>query len=153
MLIRAALAEFGERFKYLGRLNSDEVRDFYQDIDVFLFPTIHKHEAEPLVVIDAVASGVPVIATDRGCIDYLLGNSGGRVLQVEDFVTNATEQIAAWTEYPDQLASASRLARARFLEIRSESQMHFEWLAEAIIRDQPERGSEGLVPGQVQGVE
>ena len=137
-LIDAAKAEFGAQLRYLGRLNSDEVRDFYRDIDVFLFPTIHRHEAEPLVVIDAVASGVPVIATDRGCIDYLLGTSGGHVFQVEDFVANATERIAIWTERPDQLAEASRLARARFLEVRAESLMHFEWLVEAIVGDRYE---------------
>jgi hypothetical protein len=85
-----------------------------------------------------MASGVPVIATDRGCIDYLLQSSGGRALQLEDFLEKATEQIARWAEHPDELGEASRLAHARFHELHAESQLHFDQLVEALIRDNAE---------------
>ena len=132
-LIEAAREEFGERFNYLGRLSGEEVRRFYRDVDIFLFPTVHRHEAEPLVVIDAMASGVPVLATDRGCIAHLLGASGGYVFRVEDFVASATERVAMWIERPDQLAEASRLVRTRFLDARAQSLVQFEALVAAIV--------------------
>jgi glycosyltransferase involved in cell wall biosynthesis len=134
-LIEGARSEFGESFKYLGRLDRGEVRAFYRDIDIFLFPTTHRHEAEPLVLIDALASGVPVLATDRGCIGHLLSSSGGRVFPVDDFVAGAAEQIALWTEHPDRLAETSWGARARFLELREDSHVHFEWLVKTIVRE------------------
>jgi glycosyltransferase involved in cell wall biosynthesis len=137
-LIKTAQAELGEHLGYFGRLDSVEVRKFYRGIDVFLFPTMYRHEAEPLVIIDAMASGVPVIATDRGCIDYLLQSSGGRALQLEDFLEKATEQIARWAEHPDELGEASRLAHERFHELRAESRLHFDQLVEALIRDNAE---------------
>ena len=132
-LIVAAQSEFGERLRYLGRLDGEEVRRFYQEIDVFLFPSVHRHEAEPLVVIDAVAAGVPVIATDRGCIGYLLDTVGGRVFQAEDFLEKAVEQIAAWAQTPPLLAEASRQACGRFLELHRESQAHFGRLTTMIL--------------------
>jgi glycosyltransferase involved in cell wall biosynthesis len=135
-LIAAARAEFGERLKYLGRLDGEEVRRFYQDIDVFLFPTDHKHEAEPLVVIDAVAAGVPVISTDRGCIGYLLDMAGGRVFAVEDFLERAVEQIVAWAREPPLLTKASREARSRYLELYHESQAQFGQLVTMILRSE-----------------
>lgn len=46
-----------------------EVKDgFFNAIDFFVMPTQYKVEAQPLVLIEARAMGVPVIATDRGCI-------------------------------------------------------------------------------------
>ena len=127
-LIEEAQKELGERLNYLGRLDTEDVRRFYQDIDVFLFPTFHKHEAEPLVVIDALASGVPVIATDRGCISYLLGTTGGYVFAAADFVERAVEQIGLWAGDPEGLAEASRHASARFIEMHEESQIYLERL-------------------------
>jgi succinoglycan biosynthesis protein ExoL len=145
-LIVAAQTEVGDRLRYLGRRDGEEVRRFYQDIDVFLFPSVHRHEAEPLVVIDAVASGVPVIATDRGCIGYLLDTVGGRVFPVEDFLEGAVEQIAAWVEAPPLLAEASRQARSRFLELHQESQVHFGHLAAMLLgSEQTEMLGDGAI--------
>jgi glycosyltransferase involved in cell wall biosynthesis len=127
-LIDAARVEFGDRVNYLGRLGAADVRRFYQNIDIFLFPTLHKHEAEPLVLIDAVSAGVPVIATDRGCIGYLLGTAGSRVLAATSFVEQAVRQITIWADRPDELAGASRAARARFVEVQRESKMQLDRL-------------------------
>jgi succinoglycan biosynthesis protein ExoL len=132
-LITAARSEFGDRLKYLGRLAGEEVRRFYQEIDVFLFPSVHRHEAEPLVVIDAIGAGVPVIATDRGCIGYLLDTVGGRVFSVQDYLSGAVEQITAWQREPASLATASRQARGRFIALHRESQRNFERLAAMIL--------------------
>jgi succinoglycan biosynthesis protein ExoL len=135
-LIAAAQSEFGDRLRYLGRLLDKEVRDFYQDIDIFLFPTLYRHEAEPLVLIDALAAGVPVLSTDRGCIGYLLGRFGGRALPAEDFIEKAVEQTAAW-EHSSSLLEASRQARARFLNLHRDGQAQFERLTEMILRSEP----------------
>lgn len=132
-LIADAQATFGERLKYLGGLNADDVRRFYEDIDVFLFPTLHKHEAEPLVVLDAVAAGVPVIATDRGCIGYLLGTMLGCVIPAPEFIGRAAEQISIWARDPGELASASHGARARFIEVHNESQICLDQLLATVL--------------------
>ncbi len=131
-LVVAARAEFGDRLSYLGRLDPGEVARFYDDIDVFLFPTFYEHEAEPLVIIDAVSAGVPVVATNRGCISYLLGTDGGCVLPAWRFVERAADQIALWASDRGKLAHASGRAQARFMKLHQNSRVHLDQLFAAI---------------------
>lgn len=137
-LIVAAQARFGAYIRYLGRLDGQDVHRFYSEIDVFLFPTAYEHEAEPLVIVDALSAGVPVIATDRGCIAYLLGITGGRVLAAEEFVTQAVEQIATWASDPRQLAEASEHTRVRFAELHERSRLQLDGVLTAIVNGRNE---------------
>lgn len=132
-LISRAVAEFGQRLTYLGPLDQGDVYRFYDQIDVFLFPTLYEHEAEPLVIIDAVSAGIPVIATDRGCIGYLLGTTAGLVLAPVEFTEKAVHQIAVWARDPPQLALAAERARARFVELYRQSQPQLDRLLATIV--------------------
>jgi glycosyltransferase involved in cell wall biosynthesis len=131
-ILAEALRGLGGRLSYLGRLAEDQVRSFYETVDVFLFPSLYEHEAEPLVLIEAVSFGVPVIATDRGCIPYLLGPSCGRVLEASAFVDEAVEQITVWAKDPEELARASQSARRRFVELRRDTEPELEELLSSI---------------------
>ena len=133
-LIANAAEEFGAYLHYLGPLSRAEVQGFYQSIDVFLFPTIYEHEAEPLVVIDAVSVGVPVIATDRGCIGYLLEATGGCVYPSEDFVDRAVAQIAAWVRDRAALVETSDRAQRRFQEMHRAAEAHLSGLLSRILQ-------------------
>jgi glycosyltransferase involved in cell wall biosynthesis len=132
-LVKGAVAEFGDRLHYRGPLARSEVHRFYEDIDVFLFPTQHEHEAEPLVIIDAMSAGVPVLATNRGCIDYILGSSGGRSVDTGDFVDCAAAQIGCWARDLGALASASAGAQRRFAELHAASRDHLDALLTNIV--------------------
>lgn len=102
------------RVQFLGPLDAAQVERFYGDIDVFLFPTRHPHEAEPLVVIDALAAGVPVIASDCGYLRQLLDERSGCLVAPDElFVERGIDQITIWSEDRQALAQASRLARER----------------------------------------
>jgi len=57
---------------YCGPVHAERKEKFFNSIDYLLFPTRYRHEAEPLVVIEAVSRGVPVLATEIGCIPELL---------------------------------------------------------------------------------
>lgn len=140
-LIGDAQAEFGDRLNYLGRLDALGVARFYDAIDVFLFPSSYEHEAEPLVIVDAASAGVPVIATDRGCIDYLLGAKAGLAVAPESFLARAVEQIGTWAENPGQLAEASDRASARFLELHDQSQQQLDLLLAAIAGGAVDQGA------------
>ena len=134
-LISRAAAEFGTYLQYLGPLRQAEVHRFYEAIDVFLFPTMYEHEAEPLVLIDAVSVGVPVVATDRGCIGYLLEATGGCVFAAADFVERAVEQMALWDRDRAALAETSERAQSRFQALHHAAQAHLNGLLSRILRE------------------
>lgn len=59
---------------YLGRISGDMLWSVYHAANVFVIPS--HHEPWGLVVNEAMAAGLPVIATDSvGCIDDLISNN------------------------------------------------------------------------------
>lgn len=50
----------------LGYLDQSELRDYFSNIDIFLFPSLT--EGQGLVALEAAAFGVPTIAFDVGCV-------------------------------------------------------------------------------------
>jgi len=48
-----------------GEIPAESLFDFYRSLDVFVLPSIDSYEAFGLVQVEAMKSGVPVIATDR----------------------------------------------------------------------------------------
>lgn len=61
-----------DRIKVLGYVN--DAPSFYRSIDVFLLPS--KLEAQPIALLEAMASGLPVIATDVGDNKHFVRGNG-----------------------------------------------------------------------------
>lgn len=87
--IEKACAEM-QSLSYMGPLYDKEKLDFYNDIDVFIFPSQYKNEAEPLVIYEAARSGLIVVATDVGCNASVLAKLGGFCIDFSDDVECAT---------------------------------------------------------------
>lgn len=49
---------------FLGRVGDEELPEIYRQADVFVLPSINSNEAFGLVLLEAMASGLPVIASD-----------------------------------------------------------------------------------------
>jgi glycosyltransferase involved in cell wall biosynthesis len=65
----------GDRVRFTGWLTKEEVLDrMRKDADVFVFPSMH--EEAGLVVVEALASGLPVICLDKGGPPLLAGGAG-----------------------------------------------------------------------------
>lgn len=59
---------FHKNIKYYGSVYGEDKNTFLNTINVFLFPTIYKNEAQPLVIYEALAHNNLVISMNRGCI-------------------------------------------------------------------------------------
>ena len=71
------------------------VANFYTQLDLLVFPTMYVNESEPFVILEALAHGVPVITTPRGCIASSLADGVAvRTLPEEDFVYAAAAAIS-----------------------------------------------------------
>ena len=81
---------------WLGAVHGDARTSFYAQLDLLVFPTVYVNESEPFVILEALAHGVPVIATPRGCIPSSLAHGlAVRTLPEEDFVHSAAATISA----------------------------------------------------------
>ena len=66
----------GDYIEILGPISGEAKSDFFKSINVFLFPTRYRFEAQPLVILEAMSYGLPVIVTDCGYIAELVGRHG-----------------------------------------------------------------------------
>lgn len=108
--------------EYRGPLYTEAKGEFFREIDVFAFPTHYKNEAEPLVVLEALSHGDPVIAFGRGCIAEMLGERGGQVIPVgTGYVGFALKILEAWHAEGDGFRRRCAHARQRFEELQTES--------------------------------
>ncbi|WP_430443134.1 glycosyltransferase family 4 protein [Sphingorhabdus contaminans] len=92
--IRIACAKHGDKFVAAGPLHGPAKEQFFAEIDLFLFPTSYRTEAFPLVLMESLTRGVPVLAYRRGCIGALEGQLGVDLVEVGgDFVREATQAV------------------------------------------------------------
>jgi glycosyltransferase involved in cell wall biosynthesis len=94
-LIAEASQSFGDALEYVGPVQPDAVVNFLRDLDVFLFPSVYRNEAEPLVVIEAIQVGVPVVAFDRGCLAEIIRSNGVTVPPDADFATAVLKRTSS----------------------------------------------------------
>ncbi len=100
----------GQRIVFTGLLTDDEVAALFRRSDLFVFPTLA--DTFPLVVLEAMANGLPVIASDVGGIPYQLTEECGVVIPPGD-----PRQLAAAVEalsgQAERLRAMGQSARAR----------------------------------------
>lgn len=104
---------------YVGPKYGSEKADFFRSIDALLFPSKYANEAEPLTIHEAMATGLPVIAWQRGCIQNIINfKSGFVVKQQDDFVKSAAERILLWASSPSEYRCVSDSAYNHFINLR-----------------------------------
>lgn len=77
------------RLRPLGRIPHEKMPDIYRDMDMLLFPTVR--EGHSVAVLEAMASGLPVVASDVASLPEQIKHGQGGFLcslgDVEAFVT------------------------------------------------------------------
>lgn len=104
----------GQELEVRGPVADLEKENFYRSVDVFLFPTKYRYEAQPLVIYEALSHGIPVISTSAGYIEEMLRPIGATVRLSSDVVDNLRSELLRFIEQPDELAIASQEARREF---------------------------------------
>jgi len=107
---------------YHGGLSGEAKARFFEEIDLLILPSRYTHEAEPVVVLEALASAVPVIATKRGCIADQIGRAGALLDAEGSDVAPAVRVIEGWLADPAAFAAARREAAAQGAKLRLEGQ-------------------------------
>lgn len=72
--------------KVLPPISKQMMPEFYQSLDVLIFPTRRKSESLGLVPLEAMACGVPVVCPDAfACPEYCVSGSSGELYEPESF--------------------------------------------------------------------
>ena len=90
-VVAEAIAK-GEIFWH-GPLYGDDKNSFFSQLDLFLFPTRYRYEAQPTVIYEAFSAGVPVVSCDRGTIKDQVRECLAVVSRIDDFEPVAIGKI------------------------------------------------------------
>jgi glycosyltransferase involved in cell wall biosynthesis len=108
-IVLDAIKQFNNDMTYTGPVYGDKKTQFFNSIDAFLFPT--KTESWGIVLNESLASGVPAITTNRGCIRTLMGTGTGLIADdAARFVDEAVRQVETWIDSPNLYVAASEAA-------------------------------------------
>jgi glycosyltransferase involved in cell wall biosynthesis len=99
----------GAKRVWLGPVTGKDKEAFFDSLDLLIFPSLYENEALPVTIYEALAAGIPVLATSRGCIPEQLEGSDW-VIDERDFIGRARDKIQAWIEDGESYNAASRRA-------------------------------------------
>jgi glycosyltransferase involved in cell wall biosynthesis len=109
----SAFRSYRELFRHIDHVPRTYLRDIYQQADVFVFPTLV--EGMPLVVLEAMASGLPVITTPNGPGDIVRDGVDGFIVPIRN-PKSILEKLEFLRANPDACAEMGENARKRALE-------------------------------------
>jgi glycosyltransferase involved in cell wall biosynthesis len=104
-----------DRVQFVGAVSSSA--DFYRELDAFVVPSVHS-EGLPTTILEAMATGLPVIATDvGGAAEAIEDGTHGLIVPPQDpaALARAIRWLCDNVEHARRFGiAASRQVRAKF---------------------------------------
>ena len=102
-----------DRVALVGELDTTELSALYDAADVFVHPS--QHETYGMVVAEALARGIPVVASATGAIPDLIGLDAGLLVPpgASDPLAGALSSVMDDADLRDRLAAGARRVRER----------------------------------------
>lgn len=111
-LARLRAAGIADRVHFLGEIPWEDVVRHYQALDLFAAPA--RWEGFGLTPLEAMASGVPVVASRVGAFETLITPETGTLVAPGD-AEGLTGALRGWLDDPARLAAGAVAARAHVL--------------------------------------
>jgi glycosyltransferase involved in cell wall biosynthesis len=115
-LIIRSKEEFPGRIDVIGPVSGPSKDAFFKSIDIFLFPSTHKHETQSLVVPEAQSYGCPVIVYDHRYVPDNIPNALSYCVVPMDktFDEVAAKLILQWIAEPKNFSEAQKITLNHF---------------------------------------
>jgi glycosyltransferase involved in cell wall biosynthesis len=98
-----------------GLVEGEAKREIFESADLFVFPAIQQ-EGQPLVVIEAMAAGLPILFTDRGCLrETVIDHEQGLEIKIGD-AEDLSEKIVWMLDHPEEMGRMGANSRRRYEE-------------------------------------
>jgi len=88
----------------------------YNQADIFVYPTSFKQECFPLVILEAMQSGLPIIASDEGAISEIIDDGINGIVLRNWTVESFSEKLAILIRDSDLRLKLGANAEKKFLE-------------------------------------
>jgi glycosyltransferase involved in cell wall biosynthesis len=100
---------------FTGAVTTPEQKySVYEGADIFVFPGVQQ-EGQPLVALEAMAAGLPVLFTNRGCLrETVLDGVAGLEIRSQD-PQHLAERLVWLFDRPEEIARMGKNAHERFL--------------------------------------
>ena len=90
------------RIDYMPKVAHEELRNYYSQFDILLFPSMRKEESLGLVGIEAMACGTPIIGSNIGGIpSYLTHKETGYLIEPGD-IEQITKYIIEYSQLDEE---------------------------------------------------
>jgi glycosyltransferase involved in cell wall biosynthesis len=106
----------GERVSFPGVVEGIEKARCLAGADLFCLPGAYPYEGQPLAIIEALASGLPVLAPDHAAIPDMVTEATGRLFPPETGPEELATLIHEMLSHPEGLREQSERARQLYLE-------------------------------------
>ncbi|OKP76765.1 spore coat protein [Paenibacillus sp. P3E] len=118
--LKAMSRRLGVRVTFIGKIAHEDIHGLYQAADVFVCPS-QRHESFGLVNVEAMASALPVIASNNGGIREIIvsGHNG--------YLVDRYREAAPFAKYLLQIGRQPQLAARIGLQGRSDALQNFGW--------------------------
>ena len=97
---------------FLGEVTGPEKEAALRLADLFVFPGIQQ-EGQPMVVLEAMAAGLPIVFTNQGCLRETVINGECGVEAYAEDPYDLGERICCLLDHPEDQLSFGRNARCR----------------------------------------
>jgi glycosyltransferase involved in cell wall biosynthesis len=99
----------------------NQKRSVYSAADLFVFPGVQQ-EGQPLVALEAMASSLPVVFTNRGCLgETVIEGECGLEVRIND-PEHLADRILWCLDHPEEMERMGQNARARFEQFYTKEQ-------------------------------
>jgi glycosyltransferase involved in cell wall biosynthesis len=120
-------AGFSSNLKILGYQDHETISKHLSESSVFIFPSQYAFEAQPLVLLEALAHSLPIVGYSSGQISEMISSESGSRLVATGDLEQLQVEVKALLSNLDSWTAASELALKAFNKDFSADVYRINW--------------------------
>ena len=111
---------------FKGYVSNENVQRYYTKEQVDLFINLSSSEGIPLAIMEAIAYGIPVVATDVGGVSEIIDNKNGLLISTDAQPEDIKKELEAFIKTYKQNAEEMRNSAYRFWQKKFNAKKNYD---------------------------